>query len=186
MEHVHHPKCVHEPSTPPPTTPAPAEPTAACKRNRADPEAGRPCFVFSRVSRSAAEMTPRICRILLTGTDIILSSHRTDCVKIKLRFSANMDGLVFAESLYACRRPYFLLVQKVGKDTPEGGKIQNLSPPSGLPPHSNWSRSGLLDNSPRIRTSILLSYLSLFVTFLPDMFVSFVSFIRYTIRLIGA
>ena len=94
-----------------------------------------------------------------------------------------MDGLVFAESLYACRRPYFLLVQKVGKDTPEGGKIQNLSPPSGLPPHSNWSRSGLLDNSPRVRTSVLLSYLSLFVTFLPDMFVSFVSFIRYTIRL---
>ena len=50
--------------------------------------------------------------------------------------------------VHACRRPDFLFVQKVSKDTPEGGKIPNLSPPSGLPPHSNGSRSVLLDNSP--------------------------------------
>ena len=51
-------------------------------------------------------------------------------------------------AVHACRRPDFLFVQKVSKDTPEGGKIPNLSPPSGLPPHSNGSRSVLLDNSP--------------------------------------
>ena len=48
----------------------------------------------------------------------------------------------------ACRRPYFLFAQKVCKDAPGRGKIQNLSPLPGLTPHSNRSRSGLLDNSP--------------------------------------
>ena len=83
---------------------------------------------------------------------------------------------------HACRRPHFLLVQKVSKDTPGRGKIQNLSPlpgpclrmpvpqlscatgnkssqPTGLLcPHSNWSRSDLLDNSPRIGSLQPLSF----------------------------
>ena len=41
---------------------------------------------------------------------------------------------------HACRRPDFLIAQKVSKDAPGRGKIPNLSPLPGPSPHSNGQK----------------------------------------------
>ena len=41
---------------------------------------------------------------------------------------------------YACRRPDFLIAQKVSKDAPGRGKIPNFSPLPGPSPHSNGQK----------------------------------------------
>ena len=62
--------------------------------------------------------------------DVCIEQH---LLRIPLPKAQRLPVWQLPEACHACRRPYFLLVQKGCKDTPGRGKIPNLPPPRIVP-----------------------------------------------------